>query len=317
MDLTPLLFEPRAVPKLWGGESWELFDHEAHSAVVAEGPWKGQTLGQMTAEFGPRLLGPELWKTQPLRFPLLVKLIDAQDDLSVQVHPNDEQAATMVGPDERGKHEMWVVLKAAPGAQLSVGVKPGVEAGAFKRALADGTVESLLHTFGVSAGDVIDIPAGRLHSIGKGCSIAEVQQSSDTTFRVWDFGRLEQGRPRALHVDEAMRVIDFSPAMAALPLKVKPVTQDLGWAVDESLVNGPFFEVRRLKVRAPGRLSPGAPAPQVLMPLDTDLRLDGWGQKAMIVPRGRCALVPASLDPTLGPVGSDAVTVLWSRPKEA
>jgi mannose-6-phosphate isomerase len=211
---------------------------------------------------------------------------------------------------------MWVVLAAAPGAQMAVGVKPGVDAGQFKRALADGSVEALLQKFDVAPGDVIDIPAGRVHAIGKGCLVAEVQQSSDTTYRVWDYGRLENGKPRALHVDEALRVIDFSPAMAALPMKQPTVAQDLGWAREESLVNGPFFDVRRLQVRAPGRLSLGAPVPQVLLPLDADLRLDGWGQTAMIVPQGRCALVPASLNPTLGPVGGGAVTVLWSRPKE-
>ena len=332
MELTPLLFEPYFSPKVWGGrrlagwgkalpegaigESWELFDRQDKSAVVAEGPWKGHTLGQLTAEFGPRLLGPELWRSQPTRFPLLVKLIDAQDQLSVQVHPNDEQAAAMVGGEERGKSEMWVVLAAAPGAQMAVGVKPGVDAAKFKRALAEGSVESLLQKFDVAPGDVIDIPAGRVHAIGKGCLVAEVQQSSDTTYRVWDYGRLENGKPRALHVDEALRVIDFSPAMAARPAKQATRPQDLGWASEETLVNGPFFEVRRLQVRAPGRLSLGAPVPQVLLPLDGDLRLDGWGQTAMIVPQGRCALVPASLNPTLGPAGGGAVAVLWSRPKE-
>ena len=332
MELTPLLFEPYFSPKVWGGrgltqlgkdlpagtigESWELFDRADKSAVVAEGPWKGQTLGQLTAEFGPRLLGPELWKHQPTRFPLLVKLIDAQDDLSVQVHPNDDQAAVMVDVEERGKSEMWVVLAAAPGAQMAVGLWPGVDAARFKRALAEGNVESLLQKFDVAPGDVIDIPAGRVHAIGKGCLVAEIQQNSDTTYRVWDYGRLENGKPRDLHVDEALQVVDFSPAMAAMPAKVLTKPQDLGWATEESLVNGPFFDVRRLQVRAAGRLSLASPVPQVLLPLDGDLRLDGWGQKAMIVPQGRCALVPACLNPTMGPGAASPVTVLWSRPRE-
>ena len=165
-DLTPLIFEPFFSPKIWGGrrletlgkklpvgpigESWELFDRADKSALVAEGPWAGRTLGQLTAEFGPRLLGPDLWKTQPERFPLLVKLIDAADDLSVQVHPNDDQALQMVGGDERGKSEMWVVLAAAPGAQLAAGLKPGVDRATFKRALADASVENLLNKFSVT-----------------------------------------------------------------------------------------------------------------------------------------------------------------------
>ena len=330
-DLTPLLLEPYFSPKVWGGrrleqfgkalpegaigESWELFDRLDKSAKISEGPWAGRTLGQLTAEFGPRLLGPDLWKHQPDRFPLLVKLIDAADDLSVQVHPNDEQAATMVGPEERGKSEMWVVLAVAPGAQMAAGLKPGVDAAAFKRALTDGSVESLLNKFDVAPGDVIDIPAGRVHAIGKGCLVAEVQQNSDTTYRVWDYGRLENGKPRAIHIDEALRVIDFSPAMAALASKKQVQSKDLGWASEESLVNGPFFDVRRLTVRNAGRLSLPSPVPQVLLALDGDLRLDGWGPSAMIVPQGRCAVVPACLSPTLAPVFK-AVTVLWSQPKE-
>jgi mannose-6-phosphate isomerase len=315
-ELTPLLFEPYFSPKVWGSESWELFDREDKSAMVAGGPWAGRSLGQLTAEFGPRLLGPDLWKAQPERFPFLVKRIDAAEDLSVQVHPNDDQAAQMVGGGERGKHEMWVVLAAEPGAKVAAGLKPGVDAAVLRRALAEGTLGPLLNQFDVAAGDVIDMPPGRVHSIGRGCVVAELQQNSDITYRVWDYGRLENGHARALHVDAALRVIDFSPAMAARPAKVAPVAADLGWAREESLVDGPFFEARRLSVRAPGRLSLPGPVPQVLLPLDGDLRLDGWGPTAMIVPQGRCALVPACLNPTLGPAGTAAVTVLWSRPKE-
>jgi mannose-6-phosphate isomerase len=314
-DLTPLLFEPYFSPKVWGSESWQLFDREDRSALVLGGPWAGRSLGQLSAEFGPRLLGPELWKIQPERFPLLVKLITAADDLSVQVHPNDEQAAQMAGNGERGKHELWVVVAAEPGARVAVGLKPGVDAAAFKRALADGSVEPLLNQFSVAIGDVIDMPPGRVHSIGRGCRIAEVQQNSDVTYRVWDYGRLENGKLRALHVDQALRVIDFSPAMAARPAKLAPLAKDLGWASEEILVDGPFFEVRRLTLRGPGRLSLPGPVPQVLLPLDAELRLDGWGSTAMIVPQGRCALVPASLSPTLGPAGNAPVTLLWSRPK--
>jgi mannose-6-phosphate isomerase len=246
-----------------------------------------------------------------------VKQIDAKQDLSVQVHPNDLQAAQMVGGGERGKHELWVVLAAEAGAQVAAGLKPGVDAAAFKRALADGSVESLLNKFSVVAGDVIDMPPGRVHSIGQACRIAEFQQNSDITYRVWDYGRLENGHTRDLHVDAALRVIDFSPAMARRSAKVAPQTADLGWAREESLVNGPFFDARRLTLKAPGRLSLPGPVPQVLLPLDGDLRLDGWGPTAMIVPQGRCALVPACLSPTLGPAQTGAsVTVLWSRPKE-
>jgi mannose-6-phosphate isomerase len=326
MELTPLLFEPFLSPKIWGGrrlaatgpvigESWQLYDRLDKSALVAEGPWKGRTLGQMTAEFGPRLLGPGLFHGDAERFPLLVKFIDAADDLSVQVHPDDDQAAVMVGPEERGKSEMWVVLAAEPGSRMAVGLKPGVDAAAFRQALKNGAaVEGLLQSVEVSAGDVIDIPAGRVHAIGKGCYVAEIQQNSDTTFRVWDYGRLENGKPRELHVDQALRVINFDPAFAALPAKVTPSRQDLGWAVEEKLIQGPFFDVRRLTLKGPGRLNLPAPAPQVLLPLSSAVRLDGWDATGMIVPAGRCALIPASLQPTLSPVDGPA-TLLWSQPR--
>jgi mannose-6-phosphate isomerase class I len=331
MDLSPLIFKPLYLPKVWGGrqlsqwgkqlpagaaigESWELYDRPDKSAVVAEGPWAGRSLAELCAEFGPRLLGPNLWKMQPERFPLLVKLIDASQDLSVQVHPDNDQAALMVGPHEPGKSEMWVVLHAEPGAKMSVGLKPGVDAKVFRNALSNGGVESLLRKFSVEKGDVIDIPAGCVHALGKGCLVAEVQQNSDTTFRVWDYERLENGQPRPLHVDQALRVIDFSTAMAVRPTKVQTRLVGLGWAQEERLVNNASFDVRRLSINSAGRLSLPSPAPQVLLPLDADLRLDGWGPTEMIVPRGACVLVPASLSPQLGPLGQESVTVLWAQP---
>ncbi len=322
MELTPLIFEASVPPKGLGQRAL------AGAALRPRGQERGGGRGALgrqdpgpdhAREFGPRQLGAsELWKAQPERFPLLLKRIEADDDLSVQVHPNDEQAAAMVGPGERGKSEMWVLLSAQPGAQVSVGLKPGVDAAAFKRALATGGVESLAaHRFSVEAGDVIDIPAGlrALHRQGLcGGRGAAEQRYHLPCLGFWPLRErpaqgLASGRGPA---GDRFQPGHGRPAGQGALIQA----QDLGWAHQETLVNGPFFEVRRLRVSRPGRLSLSSPAPQVLLPLDADLHLDGWGPTGMIVPQGRCALVPACLSPSLEPVGSTPVTVLWSRPKE-
>ncbi len=327
MKLEPLVFEPKLVPKIWGGqslaklgkslpsqdlgESWELYDLPGDSACVAEGSFKGQTLNQILSEWGHALLGESSVTGLPAYFPLMVKFIDAREDLSVQVHPDDDLAAQLVGPDALGKSEMWVVLSAEPGAQLCAGFQKGVDQRSYLEAVKQGKVESLLRRFAVQAGDVINIPAGRVHAIGAGCRVAEIQQNSDTTYRVWDYGRLENGKPRALHLDQALRCLRFDPEMAALPDKVSPQKVESNSAERELLLQSPYFKVERLKLK--GRFSPPAAASgfHILMILEGQARLESPGLSGMMVPAGQTRLLPASLGWSLEGEGA---TLLWVRP---
>jgi mannose-6-phosphate isomerase len=235
--LYPLRFHPLYFEKVWGGrkletvlgrtlppdepigESWEISDHPHGRGVVANGPEAGNTLQELIAHYGAALLGKRVFADNPVQFPLLVKYLDAQDKLSVQVHPNDAYAAAHAG--ELGKSEMWYVLHAEPNSCLIAGLHDGVTAEQFRDALTRGDPGQLLYHLPVSTGDSLFIPAGRIHAIMPGLLILEIQQNSDTTYRLYDWGRLGlDGQPRALHIDQALAVAnwtDFSPLAGAEP----------------------------------------------------------------------------------------------------
>ncbi len=238
VDICPLRFEPILRQYLWGGrrlaelgkrlgddgpyaESWEIVDHGADQSIVAGGPLAGATLHELATRHGPSLFG----RHHPQRqFPLLMKFLDCQRTLSVQVHPNDAQAARLDQPD-LGKTEAWVVLAAEPGSRIYAGLKPGVDRAALEHKLAAGEVEECLHQFEPQAGDCVFIEAGTVHALGAGLLIAEIQQASDTTYRLFDWNRVDRdGKPRALHVEEALQVIDFARGPVA-PLRPKPTDQ--------------------------------------------------------------------------------------------
>jgi mannose-6-phosphate isomerase len=223
----PLTFTPVFKDYLWGGrnlerlgrhlppgivaESWEIAGHEDGTSVVDQGYWAGKPLTEVHAALGLDLIGRKnAWAQERGKFPLLVKLLDANQPLSVQVHPNDEYALAKEG-NELGKTEMWVVLDARPGAELILGVKAGATPAAFRRGIETGALEPYLHRLPVQAGDYVCVPAGTLHAIMDGLLIAEIQQNSNTTYRVYDWNRLgADGRPRPLHIDKALDVIDFT-----------------------------------------------------------------------------------------------------------
>jgi mannose-6-phosphate isomerase len=191
------------------GESWELADHPHGESHVARGPLLGRSLRWVVENCPDELYGPGAAAAWRRRFPLLVKLIDASEDLSVQVHPGDEFARGN-GSDICGKTECWVILQAAPGAQLITGVESGVSKEDFRRAAERGQLEPLLVRQEVRAGDVVFVAAGRLHAIGAGIVLAEFQQSSDTTYRVHDWGRQDaDGRSRELHLEQALECTRF------------------------------------------------------------------------------------------------------------
>ena len=226
--LYPMLFTPVLKDYIWGGrnlatklgralpaegviaESWEIAAHEDGTSTVENGPYAGWPLTQVHAELGLDLLGANnAWAQERDKFPLLVKLLDAHTPLSVQVHPDDAYALAHEG-NELGKTEMWVVLHAEPGAELIVGVKAGTTPAAFRQAIEQNRLETYLHRVPVQAGDHVCVPAGTLHAIMGGLLIAEIQQNSNTTYRVYDWGRVgADGQARPLHVDKALHVIDF------------------------------------------------------------------------------------------------------------
>lgn len=191
------------------GESWEVSGVQGQESVVADGPDAGKTLGELCAAYGAALMGTANAGRYGTFFPLLIKFIDAASPLSVQVHPNDEVARRRHGSP--GKTEMWYVMKAAPGAYLLDGFSRVVTPDEYEARVADHTLPDVLRRCDVREGDVYFLPAGRVHSIGPGCFICEIQQASDITYRIYDFGRTDsQGRPRQLHVEEARDVIDYT-----------------------------------------------------------------------------------------------------------
>jgi mannose-6-phosphate isomerase len=227
-SLYPMTFTPVFKDYIWGGrnlktrlgrslpasgviaESWEIAAHEDGASVVENGAYAGWTLAQVHAQLELDLIGANnAWAQARGKFPLLVKLLDAHGPLSVQVHPDDAYALAHEG-NELGKTEMWVALHAEPGAELIVGVTAGTTPDAFRRAIEENRLEPYLHRLPVQAGDHVCVPAGTLHAIMGGLLIVEIQQNSNTTYRVYDWGRVgADGKARPLHVDKALDVIDF------------------------------------------------------------------------------------------------------------
>ena len=189
-------------------ESWELACHRDGKSVIANGAAAGWTLSDWLAEAGTDALGMRAAKFP--YFPLLIKLIDARDDLSVQVHPNDDYALRVEG--EYGKTELWYVVDAAPGAELLYGFAHEISKEEFRRRIEDNTLLDVVRHVPVQKGDVFFIPAGTLHAIGKGILICEIQQNSNTTYRIYDYGRIgADGKPRDLHIEKALDVTSLAP----------------------------------------------------------------------------------------------------------
>ena len=235
-ELYPFRFQPIFRQYIWGGrrlqtylnkqigdgedyaESWEIVDHGEDQSIVANGSLCGMSLGEIVKDRATELLGekvaaqisaenvPEKLKG---RFPLLLKFLDANRNLSVQVHPNDAQGS-LLSPPDLGKTEAWYVMASDPGAKIFAGLKEGVSKSDFEDAIKSGRVEETLNAFEPKVGDCIFIPAGTVHALGEGIVIAEIQQSSDTTFRVFDWNRVgADGKSRPLHIEQSLDVINF------------------------------------------------------------------------------------------------------------
>lgn len=267
----PLIFEPRFQAYVWGGrnlervlgrtipegrvaESWEVSAHPAAPTIVAAGPLAGRTLPDLIQDHGPALVGDRgRWAVERGTFPLLVKLLDANQPLSVQVHPADDYAMEHEG-GELGKTEMWYVLHAEEGAEIVYGLRSGTTRATFREALAGGRVGDCLHRLPVQAGDAILIEAGTVHAILEGIVLAEVQQSSNVTYRLYDWDRVgTDGKPRELHVDRAMDVIDFGRWEPG-PRRPVPVS-DQGGVRREVISACDKFVVERVSLAAGARFA--------------------------------------------------------------
>ncbi len=232
----PLRFTSHLRPMVWGGrqlgevlgkpladealygEAWEVSDHPSHASAVTHGPHRGLTLRHLMEHHPDGLLGAAA--KRHARFPWLIKLLDAWDWLSVQVHPNDTNVVQW-WPGEGGKTEAWFVLAASPASRVYAGLLPGVDEQHLRRALREGTVGDCLHQFSPRPGDCVFLPAGTVHAVGGGVLMAEVQQTSDATFRLFDWNRRDaQGQSRQLHIEEALACIDWS-AGPITPLRAR------------------------------------------------------------------------------------------------
>jgi mannose-6-phosphate isomerase len=308
----PLVFEPLFMERVWGGrklesfygkrlpsaaligESWEIVDRPEAQSVVHEGLLRGQTLHKLWCQQREAIFGKV---PDSSRFPILAKLLDAQENLSLQVHPPAAMAKKLGG---ESKSELWYVAEAAPKARIYAGVKKGATRAVFEKALEKGKVEEHLHSLDVAADDAIFLPSGRLHALGGGNLIVEIQENSDTTYRVYDWNRVKKGRaPRQMHIAEAMQCIDFDDVEPAL---LRPA--------GETLVRHEVFEIDKWvlegerKIAEPGRFA-------IVVCLTGELTCAGRQFKP-----GDFFLVPAQLeDRMLRPVRQKVSLLRVTMPK--
>jgi mannose-6-phosphate isomerase len=316
--LYPLTFQPIFKERVWGGreierlygkqlpaaapvgESWEISDRPGDSSVIANGPLAGKSLRWLMENHAGELLGDA--KPAPgNRFPLLCKILDAREKLSLQVHPLANKAAE---PGGEPKTEMWFIADATPGAELYVGLKRGVTRAIFEKKIRDGSVADCFHRLPVKAGDAMFLPSGRVHAIGAGLVIFEIQQNSDTTYRVFDWNRVGlDGKPRALHVAESLASIDFND------FEPKPVETNyatVGQIQKRALVNDPLFNIEALKVKTGIRVDLKPRKLQIIAAVHGQLEIKA-GSGSIELTAGRFCLVPAILERTGVRAKSDAM----------
>ena len=308
--LYPLRLEPYLSRPIWGGhrlaerygkgagssgsigESWEVWEGDR----VVNGPLAGRTLMDLTQAFGTALLGRDAPVQQAGRFPLLIKLIDAAQQLSIQVHPNDQQAQALEH-QPNGKTEAWYILDAAPDAKLVYGLAHPIGEEELRRHAADGSIEGDLAELPVSPGDVVFVPAGTIHAIGAGILLYEVQQTSETTYRLYDWQRKgPDGKPRELHLDKGVQVANREPAKDG-----RRQAQDLGrdggvqrWG----LVRCPYFALGRIVLDGAWICRPAGESFRAITCIKggVQLRSPGRGWSEEYLDEGESILLPASLD---------------------
>lgn len=307
--LYPLTLQPAFKERIWGGrelerlygkklpsgaiigESWEICDRPGDASVIANGPLAGKDLRWLMTHHAKEVLGGANPAAEG-RFPLLCKILDARDKLSLQVHPPASRAAELGGEP---KTEMWYIADAAPDASLYVGLKRGVTRAEFEQKISDGTVTECFHRIPVRAGDTMFLPSGRVHAIGAGLVIFEIQQNSDSTYRVFDWNRVGlDGQPRELHVAQSLTSIDFNDFEPKL-VKTKFVAD--GKIQKSNLVNDTLFNVETWKVKngAIGLLKPKKL--QIIAVTAGEIEIKS-GLRTVTLSAGQFGLIPASLERT-------------------
>ena len=307
MNLYPLLFEPNLHPVVWGGdrlcpykgiapsklpigESWEVSAVPSSISIVSNGPLAGRDLVSIVDEAGADLLGRAVCERYGGQLPLLVKFIDAADDLSIQVHPNDDLARHR--HNKNGKSECWYIIDARPGSYLYAGLKEHISPYEYQRRVEDGSICDVLARHEVSPGDVFYLPAGRIHAICGGILLAEVQQSSDVTYRIFDYNRPGlDGKPRELHTDLALDAIDFNVVddyrthYSDTPDRANPC------------IESPYFKVRIVDTSGPfhrNLLKYDSFIITMCIDGDCEIRIRETGDTASLR-RGHSCLIPAAI----------------------
>jgi mannose-6-phosphate isomerase len=304
--LYPITFQPIFKERIWGGrelerlyakkipagkpigESWEISDRPGDASVIANGPLAGKNLRWLMENHARELLG-DAKSASENRFPLLIKILDAREKLSLQVHPPASKAAELKGEP---KTEMWFIADAAPGAELFVGLKRGVTRAEFEKKISNGSVAECFHRIPVRAGDTMFLPSGRVHAIGDGLVIFEIQQNSDTTYRVFDWNRTGlDGKPRELHIAQSLASIDFND--------FEPKLVETKFTGDEvkvrPLVNDPLFNVEALEMKSGASLNLKSRKLQIVAAVRGRLAIQN-GPVSVELSAGQFCLVPASLE---------------------
>jgi mannose-6-phosphate isomerase len=316
----PLIFEPIFKHRIWGGrtletafgktlpprepigESWELADLPEDKSIVATGPMAGRRLGDIVREWGSDLTG-----RAPLfegSFPLLIKLLDAKTDLSVQVHPNEATAERL---GVRLKHEAWYVIASTADACIYKGLKPGVTADSFRAAIQDGTCADLLNRIPVKPGQCYYLPSGTVHALGGGILVAEIQTPSDVTYRVFDWNRVDAqtGQPRQLHIDEAMGCINFETATPDDEPRSHVASY---WTTVTRLAHCESFTIEKVRMVAgvEQAIPYAEPVVWTVLSGQGQIMYDG-DQHTLAFSKGQTVLLPAALDDARVRVDEDTV----------
>jgi mannose-6-phosphate isomerase len=305
--LYPLTFHPIFKERIWGGreieklygkklpagkligESWEISDRPNDESVIANGKFAGKNLRWLMENHARELLG-DAKPASENRFPLLIKILDAREKLSLQVHPPASKAAELKGEP---KTEMWFIADAAPGAELFVGLKRGVTRAEFEKKISDGSVADCFHRVPVRAGDTMFLPSGRVHAIGSGLVIFEIQQNSDTTYRVFDWNRTGlDGQPREVHVAQSLASIDFND--------FEPKLAGENFAGDDkiksrSLVRDPLFNVENLEMKTGAVAKLEERKLQIVAAVSGQIEIKS-GSEIVNLSAGQFGLIPASLE---------------------
>lgn len=305
--LYPLTFQPIFKERIWGGrnlerlykknlpakipigESWEISDRSGDESVIANGPLAGKSIHWLMENHRDELLG----SAKPAasgRFPLLIKILDAQEKLSLQVHPPASKAAQLGGEP---KTEMWFIADARPEADLFVGLKRGVTRDEFEKRIRDGTVAECFQHIRVKKGDAMFLPSGRVHAIGAGNVIFEIQQNSDTTYRVFDWNRVDaSGKPRELHVEKSLASIDFNDIEPAL---VPSESLEENGVKSRTLARDPLFNVTHHELGSGKNFHLAPRTLQIIGVLEGELEIR-HAETKFVLNAGQFCLIPASLE---------------------